>query len=323
MGEMMRKVALLAASALLVPGVAFADGEETTMSPHFLGVSAGWTTIEMPDHGNGAFQLDFGGGVQPLVEQADVDGVTYSIGIGKDLSSGWRVGAGARFFDGDGSSSRTFAIPNATSFRRGAINGGGVVVGAWGGVGSAVQQLDVHVNDYAIGAAVGHGLGDMLHADLIVSYGARESEYRNRVDELNFTELYITNTTFTENTVEIAGRMSAMVPLSADFSFGVGGSAGWALRNIDMNASQLYQNGALTTSSIGVDEDTDGFVGRVDASFNYALARSTMIGLTANYVYDDLVPVYVAPNYVAGTAATFTTEGHSSMTYGLRVVGRF
>lgn len=319
----MRKFLLLGAAALMVPSVALADGEGASASPHFLGVSAGWTSMEMPEHANGAFQLDFGGGVAPLVEQADVDGMTYGFAIGKDLASGWRVAAGARFFDGDGSATSSFAIPNATPFRRGSITGGSVVVGGWGGVGAAVQQLDVDVTDYAVGVAVGRKIFDMLQADLVVSYGARDTEYRNRVDELNFAELYITNTTFTENTVEIAARLSTMVPLSEDFSFGIGGSAGWGLRNTDMNANQLYQNGALTTSRIGLDEDLDGFIGRADASFNYALASSTMIGVTATYAYDDMVPVYVAPDYVAGTSAAFTTEGHSSMTYGLRLLGRF
>lgn len=316
----MRKVALLAASALLFPGVALADGEDAApMSPHFIALSAGWTTMDMPEHGNGAMQFNNA----PMVAQADVDGISYAFAIGKDLSSGWRVAAGARFFDGEGSSFDTFAIPNGTPFRRGSITGGAVVIGAFGGVGAAEQQLDVDVTDYAVGVSVGHALGDMIRADLVVSYGARDTEYRNRVDELNFTELYITNTTFNENTVEIAARLSAMLPLSDDFSFGLGGSAGWGLRNTDMNATQLYQNGALTTSSIGVDQDLDGFIGRVDASLNFAIARSTSIGITANYAYDDMVPVYVAPDYVAGTAATFGTEGQGSMTYGLRLLGRF
>jgi hypothetical protein len=293
------------------------------MSPHFLGVSAGWTTMEMPEHSNGAMQFNFGGGIAPLIEQADVDGMSYGLAIGKDLSSGWRVAAGARFFDGDGSASSSFAIPNATPFRRGSITGGSVVIGNFAGVGAAVQQLDVAVTDYAVGVALGRKVLDLLQADLVISYGARDTEYRNRVDELNFTELYVTNTTFTENTVEIAARLSTMVPLSEDFSFGIGGSAGWGLRNTDMNANQLYQNGALTTSRIGVDEDLDGFIGRADASLNFAIARSTMIGVTASYVYDDMVPVYVAPDYVAGTSATFATEGHSSMTYGMRLLGRF
>ncbi len=319
----MRKIALLAASSLLVSGVALADGEDMAPSPHFIALSAGWTTMEMPEHAEGAFQLNFGGGIAPLVEQADVDGMSYAFAFGKDLSSGWRVAAGARFFDGDGSASSAFAIPNATPFRRGSITGGSVVSGNWGGLGSAVQKLDVDVTDYAVGVSVGHGLGDMIHADLVVSYGARDTEYRNRVDELNFTETYTTRTTFTENTVEIAARLSATVPLSNDFSFGLGGSAGWGLRNTDMNASQSYVDGAFTTSSLSVDQDLDGFIGRLDASLNFAIAHSTSIGLTANYTYDDMVPVYVAPDYVAGTAATFTTEGDASMTYGLRLLGRF
>ena len=48
--------------------------------------------------------------------------MTYAFGIGKDLSSGWRVGAYARFFDGEGSSStHSSAIPNRTPFRHGTL----------------------------------------------------------------------------------------------------------------------------------------------------------------------------------------------------------
>ena len=114
--------------------------------------------------------------------------------------------------------------------------------------------------------------------------------------------------------------------MSEEFSFNVGGSAGWGLRNIDMNVFQLYQDGVTTTSRLSKDEDVDGFIGRADASLNFAIARSTSIGITANYVYDDMVPVYVAPVYPpagTGSAATFSTESHTSMTYGLRLLGRF
>jgi hypothetical protein len=95
-----------------------------------------------------------------------------------------------------------------------------------------------------------------------------------------------------------------------------------------MNTSQRYSQNALllSSSALGQDEDVDGFIGHLEATLNYALARSTMIGITANYTYDDIVPVYVPPVYPAagtGSAATFATEGQSSMTYGLRVVGRF
>lgn len=327
----MRKVALLAASALLIPGVALADGEDMApMSPMFLGVSAGWTQMNMPEHQNGAIAFNFGGGFKPLTEQADVDGMTYAFAFGKDLTSGWRVAAGARFFDGDGASSNSFAIPNGTPFRRGTLDGTLQLAGAFGGAATAVQTLDVAVTDYAVGVSVGHGLGDMLHADLVASYGATDTEYRNVAIDTPFNERFLTNTTFSSNTVEIAGRLSAGFPLSDDFSINIGGSAGWGLRNIDMNARQKYDNvvsGVVTSNStIGVDDDVDGFIGRLDAAFGYNIARSTSIALTANYVYDDMVPVYVAPVYPAagvGTAATFGTEGQSSMTYGVRLLGRF
>lgn len=324
----MRKALLFAASALLVPTVAFADGEELApMSPMFVGISAGWTQMDMPEHQNGAITFDFGGGFEPLTEQADVDGVTYAFGIGKDLTSGWRVGAYARFFDGEGSSASSFAIPNLTPFRRGTLNGAVQASGAFGGAATTAHTLDVDVTDYAVAVSAGHALTDMLRADLIVSYGATDTEYRNAALD-TFNELFTTNTTFTSNTVELAARLSAAVPLSDDFSFSLGGSAGWGLRNVDMNAQQLFSVGAVVTSNstIGLDRDVDGFLGRVDAAFGYNIARSTSIALTANYAYDDMVPVYVAPVYPpagVGTAATFATEGQSSMTYGLRVIGRF
>jgi hypothetical protein len=300
------------------------------MSPMFLGLSAGWTQMNMPEHQNGAIEFNFGGGFAPLTEQADVDGMTYAFAFGKDLTSGWRVAAGARFFDGDGSSSHSFAIANATPFRRGTLNGALQLAGGFGGAATAKQTLDVAVTDYAAGVSVGHGLGDMLRADLVVSYGATDSEYKNKaVDTIGLGERFITNTTFSTNTVEIAARLSAGFPLSEDFTFNIGGSGGYALRNVDMNAKQQFVDSVGTlqsNSTIGVDEDVDGFIGRLDAAFGYNIARSTSIALTANYVYDDMVPVYVAPVYPAagtGTAATFATEGQSSMTYGVRLLGRF
>jgi hypothetical protein len=324
----MRKLLLLGAAALMVPSVALADGEDAApMSPMFVGVSVGWTQMDMPEHQNGAITFDFGGGFEPLTEQADVDGVTYAFGIGKDLTSGWRVGAYARFFDGEGSSASTFAIPNATPFRRGTLNGTLQLAGAFGGAATATHTLDVDVTDYAVAVSAGHALGSMLRGDLIVSYGATDTEYRNVAID-TFNETFSTRTTFSANTVELAARLSAAVPLSDDFSLSLGGSAGWGLRNVDMNARQRFLTGAVVTSdsSLGKDEDVDGFVGRLDAAFGYNIARSTSIALTANYVYDDMVPVYVAPVYPpagVGTAATFATEGQSSMTYGLRVIGRF
>lgn len=326
----MRKVALLAASALLFPGVALADGEDAApMGPMFVGVSAGWTTMDMPEHQNGAYTYNFGGGYVPLTEQADVDGVTYAFGIGKDLSSGWRVGAYARFFDGEGSSQSTFAIAGATPFRYGTLAGTLQGAGNTGGASVGTHTLDVDVTDYAVAVSAGRALGEMLRADLVVSYGATETENRDHLFNSTFNEHGTENTTFTANTVELAARLGAGFGLTEDVSVGLAGSAGWGLRNIDMNAHQRYFSGGggvFSDSVIGETQDVDGFIGRLEGSLNYSLARSTTIGLTANYVYDDMVPVFLAPVYPAagtGLPATFTTEGQSSMTYGLRVVGHF
>lgn len=321
----MRKVLLLAASALLVPGVALADGEEVSPTGWFGGVQAGWTEMNMPEHTNGTFYMDFGGGYEAFPLTADVDGMSYGVGIGKDLSSGWRVGAYARFFDGDGEASGAFAIPNLTPFRRGTLDGTLQLAGNYGGASTAAQKLEVDVTDYAVAASVGHGLGDILHADLVASYGAKDTEYRNNIHVTGpgFTEDWKNSTTFSSNTVEIAARLSAGFGLSEDLSVNVGGSAGWGLANIDMNASQQYiQNvTVLSSSTLGVDDDVDGFVGRAEATLNYSIARSTMIGVNVSYVYDELTPVYVPPVY-GTSAAGFSTEGQSSMTYGLRLVGR-
>jgi hypothetical protein len=325
----MRKFLMLSAAALMVPGVALADGEEAAspMSPHFLGIQAGWTQVEMPEHQNGAIRFNFGGGLEPLTMQADVDGVTYAAGIGKDLSSGWRVGAYARFLDAEGSSSRSFAIPNGTPFRWGTLNGAVQLAGNFAGAATANQTLDVSLNEYTFAASVGHKLLDMLHGDLVVSYGASDAEYINVALD-SFNERFFTQTEFASNTVEIAARLSTGFHLADRIMLNLGGSAGYGLRNVSMNAAQTFTTGAIVNSSsaIGRDEDVDGFIGRLDAALGYNIAPSTSVALTVNYTYDDIVPVYVAPVYPAagvGTAATFTTEGHSSMTYGLRVVGRF
>jgi hypothetical protein len=282
--------------------------------------------MNMPEHQNGMVAVNYGGGFEPLTEQADVDGVTYAFGIGKDLNSGWRVGAYARFFDGEGSSSSSFpsAAVGGTNF--GNLDGTLEIVSA--GVPAGTRMLDVDVREYAVSVSAGHSLGDILRGDLIVSYGTTDTDYRNVValGPLPFE----TDTTFSSDTVELAARLSASFPLSDDFSLNVGGSAGYGVRNVDMNARQLGVVIApgvdVPSSAIDEGQDVNGFIGRADVSLNFNISRSTMIGLTANYVYDDMVPVYVAQVLFpipAATAATFTTEGQSSMTYGVRLVARF
>lgn len=326
-GINMRKILLLGAAALIVPSVAFADGEGASASPNFVGVQAGWTQMEMPAHANGAFYMDFGGGLEPFPLTADVDGMTYGFGIGKDLSSGWRVGGYASFFDGDGEASGAFAIPNLTPFRRGSLTGATNVTANYGGAATAVQALAVDVTDYSLSASLGHALGSMLHGDLVATYAASDTEYRNDIDVTGgaFTEEWDTNTTFNTSTVALAARLSANLGLTDAFSLNLAGSAGYGIRNVSMNATQRYvQNAAVITSSaLGTDDDVDGFLGRVEATLNYAIAPSTMIGLNATYAYDDMVPVYLPPDYVAATPAGIGTEGLGTMTYGVRVVGRF
>lgn len=330
----MRKYLMLSAAALLVPGVALADGEAASpMSPHFVGVSVGWTQMDLPEHENAGAHVPVVGGLSDaLSAQTDVDGVTYAFGIGKDLSSGWRVGAYARFFDGAGSAVKSVLMPNGTPTRAGLINGTKTLDAPIAVALTGVQALDVDVTEYAISGSIGHALFSMLRGDLVVSYAETDTEYANVIDVLigagPTTEQGITGTTFTTNGVEVAARLSGGLPLSGDISLNLGASGGYAFRNIDMNARQRWiQGGAVfNDSSTGRAEDVDGFVGHVDAALSYSLAPSTTIALTANYTYDETVPVYVAPVYTAGavgSAATFTTEGQGSMTYGLRVVGRF
>lgn len=328
----MRKLLLLGAAALMVPSVALADGEDAApMSPMFVGVSVGWTQMDMPEHQNGVGR--YGAAFDPLVEQADVDGVTYAFGIGKDLSSGWRVGAYARFFDGEGSSSSAVAFAAATPVRFGNVLGTTGIAGVLASAEAGAQTLDVDVTDYAVAVSVGHGLIDMLRADLVVSYGATDTENDHVADFVvggvpANRRVTTTNSTFNVNTVEIAARLSAAIPLSEDFSFSVGASGGYGLRNIDMNARQqhVFLGAVVSDTRLGQDEDVDGFIGRADAALGYNIARSTTIALTASYAHDSMVPVYIAPVYPAagtGSPATFTTESQSSMTYGVRVIGRF
>ncbi len=107
-GMNMRKLLLLGSAALMVPSVASAEGEEGK-DIWFMGAAAGWTQVDMPEYANGA--RVFGTADAPLVEHADVDGVSCGFGIGRDSASGWRVGVYAQSCDGDGSSSSSFAAP--------------------------------------------------------------------------------------------------------------------------------------------------------------------------------------------------------------------
>jgi hypothetical protein len=330
----MRKVLLLAASALLIPGMALADGEAAApaSASWFYGAGAGWTQMEMPEYGNGARTFDTGAGFEPLTEQADVDGVSYGFGIGRNTASGWRIGLYAQFFDGDGSSSSAVTIPLGADSRRGTLDGTLQGSGLLGVTFVGDQTLQVDVTQYWIGLGAGHQLTDMLRWDVIASYDSTGTDYDHVVDVLGGIvgqNIWTSSTNFEARTWELAARLSGNFGLMDDISLGLGGSAGWGLRNIEMKTVQRFFTAGpvlASDSTLVTDDDLEGFIGRLDASLNYAVSPATMISLTAGYKYDDMVPTYVPPVYPpagVGTAATFTTESQSSMTYGLRLVGRF
>jgi hypothetical protein len=289
--------------------------------PYFGGAFVGMTSMDLPSHENGA--VHFNGKPQNL--QADVDGWSFGLGIGKDLDSGWRVGAFGRWFDGDGAASGPFALAGGEPFQRGPISGGtppgflDVIVGIAGGPFVGTQTLQTDVQEGAGTIAVGHSLFDMVRGDILVIYTYNSTDYRHQTDIGG--ERYRTNTSFASNGVEVAGRLSLDTAIMDGVTFGVGGSAGYGYRHAHMNASQQYLFTPISALSHGDSEW--GFVGRADANLSYWFNDRLSLGLTANYVSDSTVPQYVEPNYVTHTAATvgFTTQ--SSTTYGLRVVTRW
>jgi hypothetical protein len=325
----MRKFLLLGAAALMVPSVAFADGEETHNV--FGGVYGGWTQMDMPEHALTPYQFNFGGGFVNPTLQADVDGWSFGAGIGKELDSGWRVLATARFFDGDGSAAGAFTIPNATPFRRAALDGvTGLVSGGYGGVGNATQNLTAGVTEFGATVSAGRQLFDMVHGDIVMTYTG------NSTDDLHTAHIILgagpfyedvkTRTAFSSNSVELAARASLDFPLGGGLSAGVGGSAGYAYRHTDMNVAQsIYfsSTNSITSSKLGHKDGDYGFIGRVDANVSYGITDRTSIAVVGSYVSDSLVPVLVAPDYVAGTAATFQYETQSSTSYGLRLLTRW
>lgn len=331
----MRKLLLLGAAALMVPSVAFADGEAPAAPVGwYFGAGAGWTDMELPEHANAAANVpDIGGGVYEAPSlQTDVDGVSYGGAVGYDWASGWRWGVGARFFDGDGSASQAISLLAGQSVRRGNIFGLTQIDGALAGPRDGDHTLDVDVNEFSVGTSIGRNLGGMFRADIVASYNDTSTTYVSEVDVTGggFTDFGRTSTKFSTSTVELAARVSANIGLSEGISLGLGGSAGWGIRNIDMDASQrrLFNGGLASATALTEDRDVDAIIARLDASLNYAVSPGTMIGLTANYVYDDSVPGYVEPTYAAGigntgTAATFETDSQTTMTYGARLVGRF
>lgn len=319
----MRKLLLLGAAALMVPSIALADGEDGK-DIWFMGVGAGWTQMDMPEYANGA--RVFGAANAPLVEQADVDGVSYGFGIGRDSASGWRVGVYAQFFDGDGSSSSPTAVASGTTNRILDLDGTTVSGGALGLNISGTHSLDVNVNESSVALSVGRPLIEMLRWDIVGSYSKNDTTYDSEVAmTTGITNSWFSNTDFETRTWELAGRLSANFGLTEEVSLGIGGSAGWGIREIGMFTEQRYFTAPfptlLTASSIGAEQNLDGFIGRIDGSLNYGIAKGTTLGLTASYKYDEMVPVYIAPGN--GTAASFTTESQSSTTYGLRLIGRF
>ena len=325
------RIALLGAVALLVPAVAYADGDAAMAEGWVVGAQGGWTTMDMPAHGNGAVEFDQGGGVfKPLTTQTSVDGASFRVGAGKETSSGWRFGALGKFFDGHGETTESFIIRGGPLFRVGNIVGSPILTAFASDATLIDQSLNVDVNSKSVAGSVGRKLFDRLYADLVVSYETGETHYRNQ--ELFNANRLTTNTSFAVKTVEFGARVSTKLQLSDTLSFGIGATGGYGLRQIDMTAGQLRVDEldvVRDSRSITENNDVSGFLGHVDAALDFAASHSIVIGLTANYDYDSMVPAYVPP--VQGTVpgapsskrATFTTEGESTMTYGVRVIGHF
>jgi hypothetical protein len=322
----MRKFLMLTA-ALLVPGVAFADGEEAmAKSGWFYGGSIGWTQMDMPEHANASININ----LVPSALQADVDGVSYAMGVGRDSEGGWRTLVFGSFFTGDGSASSTTNFLAATTVRRGTLSGATQFNGVMGLDGSAHDVLSVNVDESTWGVSFGRALVDMVRADLVASYNYRDTAYRHAMT-IDWTPALPNPTVGTENTdfetrtVEFAARLSAAFGLSEGVSVGLGGSVGYGMRDVEMVARQrlVINGGQVSNSSLLAGDEIDGMIYRLDASLGYALSPAMNVALTANYVSDSMVPEFVAPDYATVTPAGFTTDTQSTMTYGLRLVGRF
>src|SRR4051812_22721032 len=155
----MRKTVIAASACIfLAPAVALADGVDTANAvpatqvdgTWFAGFGATYDSVDMPAHGNGVIQFNFGSGLQPMVAQADADGWGYGGTLGTDTVSGWRFAATGGWLNADGTNHRAFSIPNLTPFRHGRLNGTTVGSGTYGGTHAAVQDLSVDLSDWSL-----------------------------------------------------------------------------------------------------------------------------------------------------------------------------
>lgn len=336
----MRKImALAAAAAFVVPTAALADGEEAASArPYFGGFYVGQTAMDMPVHANSAMQFNFGGGLTSTELAANVDGLTYGLGIGKNLDSGWRVILTGSYFDGEGDARDSYTIANATPFRYGPLTGGtppgfaDVFFGPYGCPGTpcnAVENLTTGVRELTGALAVGRQLFDMVHSDIVLTYTSGESEYNNlrTVTGTGFTDTHLTQTDFSESQVDLALRLSLDFGLADSISVGVGGSAGYGYSHAHMLARQrnTFSIGpsVYNVSSLAFEDGEYGFVGRVDANIAWAITDRINLAVVGNYESDSMVPVYSAadaPDLVAHTQAKFHFETQSNTSYGVRLV---
>jgi hypothetical protein len=289
----------------------------------YASVAVTYQTMETPDHGNGTIQFDLDGvgDVSPQFLGADLEGWSWSVGMARDLASGWRIGGFLRGVEADGDDSAAYDIPDGTPFRHGLLDGTQNGSGNYGGTGSAEQTLSVDYEALFGTLTFGRDFGGGWRADAILALGNEETDYRNVQYDTTFDELHITNTRFNVDVIEISGRVATSFALSPSFRFDVAGALGVAIRDIDMDADTVRDLGAPVLSTISVSDEETAIVGGLSGSLVWQLTSAATISLNAGWTYDGGVPAYVAPNYVTGAAASIRSEEETGAYVGLRLGG--
>lgn len=290
------------------------------------GADASFDWFRLPAHGNSVIQFDFtGGGVQPQFLQADAEGFSYTVGLARDLAGGWRLGLHGNIIDADGSSSTRFQIPDGTPYAYGFLDGTLDDSGTYGGTGTADQTLEVELSGYALGVSAGQVIfeenGRIVRGDVSLTYRDLDADYLNTQNDFVFDELHIITTSFETRSFELVGHMSGSMPLGSRFHLGGGASAGFAFKDIEMDARSNRFNSDFST--LHAETDEAGFVARLEANVSYDVTSTISAAVAGGMVYDSAVAAYVAPDYFAGTPARIDTKSETSPYAGVRVNARF
>ena len=124
--------------------------------------------------------------------------------------------------------------------------------------------------------------------------------------------------------------LAAAMQLSSQVSFGLSGSAGWAVRHVSFDANDVLTDVFLAStkaSSLSAVENVTAFVGKADASLTVSVLQNVDLRGFVGLTYDNKVPGFSSPTFTSngapGQAARIVYDDLLSYRAGGGLVVRF